>query len=282
MTLHNTTINLDGSQSYDDDGDTLTYAWTLAKPQNSTAVLSNPAAVQPTFVADVFGDYDASLTVTDSAGNSSINSATVKVSFGNLPPVANASSSQAVPMNATVSLNGSASSDPNGDAFTYQWSFVSKPADSEASLTNANTAYPTFKADWPGTYVAQLIVNDGQLNSPAATVQIQASVTRLGVVTRLQNLSALIRQSIPPDAFKNSNMKNALLNKINAVINAIDAGNYQDALSQLQNDILGKTDGCANSNPAAPDKNDWLIKCAAQDLIYEEILDIIQLVQDLM
>jgi hypothetical protein len=68
-------------------------------------------------------------------------------------------------------------------------------------------------------------------------------------------------------------MQNALLNKLNAVIASIEAGNYSDALGQLQNDILDKTNGCATVG--APDKNDWIVNCPDQSKVYTPLLNII-------
>ena len=49
----NQLVNLDGQNSTDADGDTLTYAWTLTtKPTGSTATLLNPTSQQPSFTAD--------------------------------------------------------------------------------------------------------------------------------------------------------------------------------------------------------------------------------------
>jgi hypothetical protein len=62
---------------------------------------------------------------------------------------------------------------------------------------------------------------------------------------------------LDPNSLKNANMANALSNKIDEVLAMIDTGNYQAALKKLENDILAKTDGCANSGQ--PDKNDWNI-----------------------
>jgi hypothetical protein len=272
-----TTVTLDGSQSYDDDGDSLAYAWTLSKPQGSTATLLNPRSANPNFVADVCGDYNILLTVIDPAGNTG--TATVKVSFDNLPPVANAGTSQAVPLGTTVSLDASGSSDPNGDPLTYNWSFVNKPSNSQAVLTDATSVNPSFTPDHSGLYVVQLTVNDGQLNCVTpATVQVQVFTSIAEAVSRITDLQNTII-TIPSTALKNSTMKNTLLNKLNAVINSIEAGDYQAALDQLQNDILAKTDGCATQG--TPDKNDWIKDCATQGQVYPVILQTIELVKGL-
>jgi hypothetical protein len=57
-------------------------------------------------------------------------------------------------------------------------------------------------------------------------------------------------------------LKNALLNKLDQVIAAIDSGQYADAVKKLLNDIYKKMDGCFNSG--VPDKNDWIIDCQVQ------------------
>ena len=80
-----------------------------------------------------------------------------------------------------------------------------------------------------------------------------------------------------------ANMQNTLINKLNSVIANIQAGNYADALGQLQNDVLGKTDGCANADALEkPDKNDWIINCASQRPVYLKVRDAISAVSVLM
>jgi hypothetical protein len=167
------TVTLDGSGSTDPNGDPLTYAWSfLSRPAGSAAALSNAAAVQPTFVVDVVGSYTVQLIVNDGQVNSPPD--TVIAAPGNLPPVANAGPAQTVTVATTVTLDGSASSDPEGRALTYSWFFVSQPAGFAAVLENPTTATPTFTPALPGSYVVGLVVNDGILNSTQTNVVITA------------------------------------------------------------------------------------------------------------
>ena len=93
----------------------------------------------------------------------------------NLVPVANAGADQNVNTTATVTLDGSASSDSNEDSLTYKWSFSSKPLNSTTTLSNDTSANPSFIADVDGSYVVELIVNDGEINSAVDTVTVNAS-----------------------------------------------------------------------------------------------------------
>jgi hypothetical protein len=60
------TITLDGSGSYDPDGDAITYLWT--QTAGTPVALSNPTAVKPTFTATSGVNYAFRLTVTDPFG----------------------------------------------------------------------------------------------------------------------------------------------------------------------------------------------------------------------
>jgi hypothetical protein len=165
------TVTLNGGNSSDVDGDPLTYSWTLiSKPAGSAATLSGANTISPTFVADKAGSYVVQLIVND--GKVDSKASTVQITTGNTPPVANAGANQIVNVGSVVTLNGSGSTDVDGDALTYHWSFNSRPAGSAAALNNATAVNPTFTADAPGTYVVQLIVNDGKADSNPATVTI--------------------------------------------------------------------------------------------------------------
>ncbi len=68
-----------------------------------------------------------------------------------------------------VSLDGSTSCDPNGDPLTYQWQQIGGPA---VDLHNPDTDEPNFVPSDFGTYVFELVVNDGDTNSTPDTVSI--------------------------------------------------------------------------------------------------------------
>ncbi len=168
------TVTLDGSASSDPDGDALTYAWVLTtRPAGSSAALSDAAAVTPSFVVDRTGTYVARLIVNDGQVDSAADFVTITVA--NRPPAANAGADQSAAVGASITLDGSASSDPDGDALSYAWSFVSVPAGSAATLNDPASVSPGFTIDEPGSYVVSLVVSDGQAPSAADTVTITTS-----------------------------------------------------------------------------------------------------------
>ena len=59
------TITLDGADSSDPDGDEMSYSWTLSGPDSSDATFSSQIGVEVQFTADVAGDYDATLLISD-------------------------------------------------------------------------------------------------------------------------------------------------------------------------------------------------------------------------
>lgn len=165
------TAQLDGSASTDQDGNPLTYRWALTSiPAGSHAALSDPSAVKPTFLVDAPGTFVARLIVNDGFSDSAAD--TVSVSTINSAPVANAGPDQSHVIHTNVVLNGSGSSDVDGNALTYSWAFVSKPEGSAAALTNPTSVMPSFEMDRAGTYVVSLVVHDGLLFSAPDTVSI--------------------------------------------------------------------------------------------------------------
>ncbi len=164
------TVRLDGSLSTSSTGSPLSYQWTFsAVPDGSAAVLSDSAAVNPAFVADLPGDYVVQLEVSDGSTSST---SQVAISTVETPPIADAGPNQVVAIGSVVHLDGSRSADPDGDSLTFQWNFVSIPANSRASIANPTAIAPTMMADVAGTYVAQLTVTDSHGNDASAMVTI--------------------------------------------------------------------------------------------------------------
>jgi hypothetical protein len=89
----------------------------------------------------------------------------------NHEPVANAGSDVSALVGETVTLDGSLSTDSDGDQIQYTWMFFSVPQDSNATLSNPFSATPTFIVDKEGDYVVNLVVFDGlESNQDSVTV----------------------------------------------------------------------------------------------------------------
>lgn len=174
-------VTLDGTASHDPNNTSLTYSWRIIQqPPGSNPVLTNANTATPTLASDVPGVYILALTVSDGTLTSPPVQTQCTVATGNLPPVANAGPDQTVTAGEQVTLNGTGSSDPNGDPLTYSWCLKGKPVGSAATLSGANTAQPTFTPDVAGSYVFCLTVNDGQANSAPDTVVVEARLPSSG------------------------------------------------------------------------------------------------------
>jgi len=163
-------VLLKGGGSYDEDGNVITYQWLAPKEIK----LSSPNAVNPQFIAPevvVDTDFKISLIVNDGKANSIPDEVVIRVHQINKAPLANAGPNQSVTENSTVQLNGNASSDPDMDHLTYQWSGP------EGIVLSSNTiANPTFTApevSFDNSYIFNLVVNDGKLNSIVDQVVIK-------------------------------------------------------------------------------------------------------------
>ncbi|MFZ5476588.1 MAG: PKD domain-containing protein [Myxococcota bacterium] len=171
----NVVVELDGTGSSDPDGDALAYAWTLIeKPRGSSAELINDTRAEASFVPDLAGRYVAELVVDDGQAASEPDEVEVTAAEDNGEPVANAGPDQTVTVGSTVSLDGSASTDPDDDPLQFAWTMTSRPSGSSASLSNASSATPRFTADAAGAYELSLTVSDGTTPSEPDEVRIIA------------------------------------------------------------------------------------------------------------
>ena len=264
------TIQLDGSQSFDPDGDPITYAWSItSKPPYSAAVLDDPTAAKPTFVADSLGTYVIELIVTDDKGSASF-PAEVVVSSENVKPVADAGGNQMVLVGDPVNLDGSGSYDVNGDDLTYSWNIASAPKNSQFELIDPETVNPTFIAYTAGLYTTSLVVNDGFLDSAASNALIYAIDAENidDFITALINTVIAINELDDSD-FNNANNRNALTSKIIVIVENYLKNGPSDS-NKLTSDIASHMDGCALGGE--PDANDWIMNCPAQEKVYPLIM----------
>jgi hypothetical protein len=266
------TVVLDGTLSHDSllPSQPLNYAWALSsKPAASAASLTGATTATPAFVADVVGDYIVSLTVRDANGLASF-AATVLIHALNAPPTANAGPDQSGVAGQLVTLDGSGSSDPDGDAMTFLWTLAA-PAGSTAGLAGATTSHPTFTSDLPGTYTATLTVSDGR--GGVGTDSVVVSVVSATAFAEQQAASALDAVRALPSASVTNRIDQRLLEDVIAqAISALHAGHSRLARGLLEL-AVSRMDGCALRS--TPDmrgiEQDWLTSCAAQAVPYAKL-----------
>lgn len=182
--MTDSTVALNGTGSNDPDGDALTYHWSFVYVPEGSAVATRESpftvnhsaeASSPSFTPDQAGPYIIELTVNDGKVSSAADQVVVTITASDVLPVANAGADQSASEGASITLNGGASYDPKGRPITYLWTLVDKPAGSAATLSAMDIASPTFTGDVRGTYVANLVVNNGVNNSNADAVTVSVT-----------------------------------------------------------------------------------------------------------
>jgi len=170
-------VRLDGSGSSDVDGDSLRYAWSFrSMPAGSAATLIGPQTLTPSFAVDLPGTYVVQLVVTDGQAESAADA--VSISTQNSPPVADAGPDLSVRVGELALLDGSASRDADGDPLAYRWTLLTKPGGSAAELDNPLLPRLSLLVDRPGSYEAELVVNDGVSDSAADRVVVSTINSR--------------------------------------------------------------------------------------------------------
>ncbi|HEX7898261.1 MAG TPA: PKD domain-containing protein [Planctomycetota bacterium] len=171
-----TVVTLDGTASSDVDGQPLTYSWT--QTSGPAVVLAGGTTATPTFSAFTAATYVFQLTVGDGLSTASDS---VSIGILNVPPSAYAGLDQTVTAGATVTLDGSASMDTNGDAITFDWDQISGTV---VVVTGANTDSPTFPtAGLNEVLVFRLTVTDSAANTKTDDVIVRVNAIANGVPT---------------------------------------------------------------------------------------------------
>jgi ELWxxDGT repeat protein len=170
-------ITFDGSASSDPDGGPLTYQWDFGDGTTGTGV-------SPTHVYTAVGSFVARLVVSDGGPQESVPS-TAAVTISNRPPVANAGGPYAGSRVQAVQLNGSASSDPDGDGLSYAWNF--------GDGTTGTGASPTHLYTTLGTFTVSLTVHDGFTASAPVTTTV--AITNLAPVANAGPDRTVVRRT---------------------------------------------------------------------------------------
>ncbi|WP_101758973.1 PKD domain-containing protein [Oceanicoccus sp. KOV_DT_Chl] len=244
-------VVLDGGASSDADGDVLSFSWRfIAMPNGTSVSLVNPNSVNPEFTPDVLGDYSLELTVSDGRGTISTDLVLVVAGASNNAPVADAGVDQYVAIPALITLDGSASTDQEGDTLSFRWEITSMPAGSAASLLSATVVSTSFTADVAGAYVITLMVSDGELDSAVDTMTVSAAAGNIPPVAVLtgsatngndyvaNELSVELMHQIYLDAGDSFDPDGGDLTYSWAISNA-DTGVTVDDISTLTTDWIG-------------------------------------------
>ena len=177
----------------DPDGQPLTFAVTSAAHGTLSGAAPN---LTYTPALNFHGPDQFTFTASDEGATSNVATVSIEVTPVNDRPVANAGTGQSVNEGATVTLDGSASADVDGNALTYHWSQVSGIP---VTLDSTNPARPVFTApEVPrtgGALTFALVVDDGALQSAAS--QMTVTVTSVNKPPRAENQSISTNEDTP-------------------------------------------------------------------------------------
>ncbi|OJH39509.1 hypothetical protein BON30_18610 [Cystobacter ferrugineus] len=167
-----TSLTLHGSAT-DEDDSPLTYAWT--QESGPPVTLTGADTLTPSFATpEVTAHTELVFTLSVSNGSHTVtDTVTVTVTNVNRAPTAHAGEAISVEAGVQTQLDGSLSSDPDGDALTYTWTQVEGTP--PVTLTGANTATPSFSTSAvraQTTLRFSLVVKDGSLSSEPAFVSV--------------------------------------------------------------------------------------------------------------
>jgi PKD repeat protein len=159
-------ITFNGAGSTAPNNQPLTYAWAFGDGGTGTGV-------SPTHTYTTPGTFTVSLTVTDTDNLS--NTATTTATLPAEAPSAKTGGPYLGLVGATITFNGSQSTDPYAGGLYYSWNF----GDGVQTVCCTRTATATHVYTTPGTYTVSLTVTDVLYNVPN-TATTTATITGSG------------------------------------------------------------------------------------------------------
>ncbi|MBD3343767.1 MAG: PKD domain-containing protein, partial [Chitinivibrionales bacterium] len=153
-------VDFDASGSSDPDGDALSYSWNFGDGSTGSGMMTSHTYSSASA-------YTATVTVNDGNGGSDQASVTITVdpsSVNNSPTASFTANPTSGEEPLTVNVDASGSSDPDGDALSYDWNF------GDGSTGSGVTASHTYNS--AGSYTITLTVNDGNGETDQASTGI--------------------------------------------------------------------------------------------------------------
>ncbi|NMB74434.1 MAG: S8 family serine peptidase [Myxococcales bacterium] len=214
-----THVTLDGSHSFDPNGDPISHEWQFYRPANSSAVLSSTTAPAPTFDADVCGEYQGILTVTDSTGL-----------------ISNPDRARVVAVNQTALNPVVESAHPYADNFDYTWTIT------QPGAVVIGVHFASFDTEQGYDFVHVLDANDVEVASYSGALGAFSTpvVTGNTIKLRLTSDSSVNRNGFVADA-----------------ITWCDAGRCPPGLGDCDDDPATGPDGCETNTASSTQNCGW-------------------------
>lgn len=167
-------IHLDGSLSFDPEGEELGFQWSIIlQPAGSSFEIDDATAPVTTWTADTAGSYRVQLIVDDGALFSEPRFFLTQVAENQLPVADVSGSDTMATVDFAAALDGTGSFDPEMQALSFDWQLVDKPTGSNAVIDDPTVIATSWTADTIGSYQLQLVVNDGFQDSIATTLDVE-------------------------------------------------------------------------------------------------------------
>lgn len=169
-------VKLDGTASFDPDGDIITFYW--YQVMGERVVLDGADTATPSFVApNKQTELKFILIVSDGKSLSQPDDVIVRVKVSNNKPRANAGLDQTVYIGQTVYLNGILSEDQDGDPLTYKWTQI---AGTPVNLIDGDKVISYFDAPMNQDLLKfELVVNDGMEDSDPSVINVNVTTNQI-------------------------------------------------------------------------------------------------------